>query len=104
MEAQGRLQRLAGRRPPRQLIVLVGAPGTVRAVTVTASEIEFALDCLDGGARRVTPVVDGVSLIELIRVYETMHNFDVPGGYDGLIIDHFVYDATSGDYLGSLVP
>ena len=47
------------------------------------------LDHLDSGERRVTPTVDGIILIEVVRVYETARGFDVPGSYDGLIIDLF---------------
>jgi hypothetical protein len=58
-------------------------------VTTTVTPIEFVLDRIDSAARRVTPTVDGISLIDLVRVYESARGFDVPGGYDGLIIDHF---------------
>ena len=69
-------RRVVGRRPVLSRVVIV-------------SPIEFVLDHLDSGERRVTPTVDGIILIEVVRVYETARGFDVPGSYEGLIIDHF---------------
>ena len=62
---------------------------TVEAMTEVSPTIEFALDHLDNGARRVTPVVGGVSLIDLVLTYETSKGLEPAGGYDGLILDHF---------------
>lgn len=63
-----------------------------------ALSVEFVLDHLEGGARRVTSTIDGRSLIELVRLFEAASGFDVPGGYDGLIIDHFRFGDLD-DYL-----
>jgi len=59
------------------------------------------LDRTVGGARRVTPVVDGRDLVALVGAFETSQGFDVPGGYDGLIIDHFRFGDLS-TYLSGL--
>jgi len=45
---------------------------------------------------RITPVVDGTSLRELVTAYETSHSFETAGGYAGVVLgyrsaaDHFL--------------
>jgi hypothetical protein len=41
----------------------------------------------------VLPVVNGQSLVEHVRAYQTEHGHDVPGGYDGLSINNFLFGA-----------
>jgi len=73
-------------------------PVLSRVMIAAPSPIEFVLDDLDSGEQRVTPTVDGITLIELVRDYETAVSFDVPGGYDRLIIDRFRF-GDLGAYL-----
>ena len=40
-------------------------------------------------ARELLPVVDDVSLVDLVAGYEHAAGFDVPGQYAGLVVDHF---------------
>jgi hypothetical protein len=52
-------------------------------------------------ARVLLPVVDRVSLVDLISGYEHAAGFDVPGAYAGLVLDHFAFgDLTA--YLNGL--
>ncbi len=54
-----------------------------------------------GAARRVIPAVDGRDMVDLVRTFESSQGFDVPGDYDGLIIDHFTF-ADLSSYLTGL--
>lgn len=52
------------------------------------STVSFAVGDVEGRAAvRLTPVVDGVSLVDLVRAFEATAGFDVAGGYDGLVLD-----------------
>jgi hypothetical protein len=62
--------------------------------------VEFVLDRPAGDERRVTPAVDGTSLVDVVRVYETARGFDVPGGYGGLVIDRFRFGDLATYFAG----
>jgi hypothetical protein len=62
---------------------------TVQGVVTQMSDVRFFVDRSEDSDRRVLPVVDGQSLVDLARTYEAGHGFDVPGGYEGLSIDNF---------------
>ncbi|MET0788957.1 MAG: hypothetical protein ABWY33_06930 [Cellulomonas sp.] len=52
------------------------------------SEVSFEIGDVEGRADvRLTPVVDGVSLVALVGAFEAAAGFDVAGGYDGLVLD-----------------
>lgn len=40
-------------------------------------------------ARELLPYIDNVSLLDLVSAFEHAAAYDVPGGYAGLILDHF---------------
>lgn len=50
--------------------------------------------------RSLVPVVDGVPLTELVAAYEASREFDVVGGYGGIVPDFFNFGDLSLHYLG----
>jgi hypothetical protein len=49
-----------------------------------------------GGARELLPLVDGMSLVDLVAGFEKAAGYDMAGGYAGLVVDHFNFgDLTS---------
>jgi hypothetical protein len=69
------------------------------AVRVT-STLSFVIGTIASGAISLTPSVDGVSLIELVRRFETTAGFEPAGGYGGLIPDYFKYPPFDEYFLG----
>jgi hypothetical protein len=52
-----------------------------------------------GPAPELLPYVDDVSLVQLVSGYERAAGFDVPGGYAGVVLDHFAF----GDLAAYLI-
>jgi hypothetical protein len=67
------------------------------------STISFAIQPFDG-TNAVVPVLNGTSLIELVRTYELQRGFDVAGGYGGLIPQYFNYGPLDRYFLGDFGP
>lgn len=52
------------------------------------------------GTLSITPVVDGISLPEIVTAFEREQHFDPAGGYGGLIPEWFKYGALDRYLLG----
>lgn len=50
--------------------------------------MEFRVD-RTGGETALVPFIDGMSLKDLVELYEAGHGYDPAGEYDGLIPSHF---------------
>lgn len=40
-------------------------------------------------ARELQPYIDNVSLVDLVSGFEKSAGYDIPGGYAGIVLDHF---------------
>ncbi|PRY18933.1 hypothetical protein [Pseudosporangium ferrugineum] len=54
-----------------------------------------------GAARELVPLVDGVSLVELVAGFERAAGFDVPGAYAGLVLEHSRFGELTGYLAGA---
>jgi len=63
------------------------------------SSLSFAIVPFEG-ADTIAPVVDGVSLAEIVSTFEREHGFDPVGGYGGLIPEWFKYGPLDKYFLG----
>jgi len=64
-------------------------PSTFDIVQQRSSTIRLVLDRSSEGASRVTPELDGRSLVELVGEFETAQDWKPAGGYDGLHLNRF---------------
>ncbi|MEZ0447942.1 hypothetical protein [Cellulomonas sp. ICMP 17802] len=65
------------------------------------SAVSFEVGDFEGRAAvRLTPVVDGVSLVELVGAFEAAAGYEVAGGYDGLVLDQFRFGDLDSYLLG----
>ncbi|MEV6597729.1 hypothetical protein AB0M36_12770 [Actinoplanes sp. NPDC051346] len=51
-------------------------------------------------ARELLPIVDNVSLVDLVSGYEHAAGFDVPGAYAGPVLDHFKFGDLTAYLIG----
>jgi hypothetical protein len=63
-----------------------------------SNQIDFTILCDDEQSPVLTPIIDGVSLVEQITCFEQQQAFDPPGGYRGLVLTHFNFGSLD-DYL-----
>ncbi|WP_182376969.1 hypothetical protein [Nocardioides sp. WS12] len=63
------------------------------------NELSFVVADNEGSVELV-PVVDGVSLVQLVGEYESAHGMRPSGGYGGLIPAHFNFGDLRTYYLG----
>jgi len=62
---------------------------------------ELSFDVADNeGSVELIPVVDGISLTQLVADYESAHGMVPSGGYAGLIPAHFNFGDLTAYYLG----
>jgi hypothetical protein len=65
--------------------------------------ISFAIEPFEG-THAATPILDGISLVELVSAFERKMGFDVVGGYGGLIPQWFNYGSLNRYFLGDFEP
>ena len=67
------------------------------------NDIAFAIEPLDDGrqsVRSVLPVVDGVSLADLVEEFERSWGYEPAGGYGGLVPEFYSFGPLDDYYLG----
>lgn len=66
------------------------------------NRIDFAVEFRpDLEVRELLPLVDNASLVELVQRFEENRNFDVAGGYGGLIPEFYRYGSLFDYLLGT---
>ena len=70
---------------------------------VIVATVEFPVRPFEGrdDIRQVMPVVDGVPLDEMIASFEEDLDFDVIGGYGGLVVEYFNFGDLRDYFLGA---
>lgn len=67
------------------------------------NDLAFQLGPLDDGRlqiRTVVPVVDGVSLVDLVEEFERSRGYEPIGGYGGLVPEFYRFGPLDDYYLG----
>lgn len=64
------------------------------------NQLSFEVHTISSGATTIVPVIDGVTLIDLITAYEAARGYDDPlGGYCGIIPEYMQYGPIDDYFL-----
>jgi len=85
MDLRGGISSLQDSPSEESALILICTEGADIKTTIS-----FAIEPFDG-SHAVTPLLDEISLVELISAFERKMGFDIAGGYGGLIPAWFNY-------------